>query len=88
MKFLEDEENKVILEVTGETHTICNIIRKRLMEQDNVSAAAYEITHPLIGQPELEVHGSNPKESLITASNTVKEEVAEFKDTLIDAFGE
>lgn len=58
------------------------------MAQDEVSAAAYDITHPLIGQPEFEVVSSNPKESLITASETVKSEANEFKDAIIEAFNE
>lgn len=88
MKYIKDEPEHVVLEITGETHTICNILRKRLMAQDEVSAAAYDITHPLIGQPEFEVVSSNPKESLITASETVKNEAEEFKEVLTKAFNE
>ena len=72
MKYIKEDEGHLVLEITGETHTICNILRKRLMQQDEVSAAAYDITHPLIGQPEFDVVSPNPKESLITASETVK----------------
>lgn len=88
VKYIKDEPEHVVLEITGETHTICNILRKRLMAQDEVSAAAYDITHPLIGQPEFEVVSSNPKESLITASETVKNEAEEFKEVLTKAFNE
>ena len=88
MKYLRNDEEHVVLEVTGESHTICNILRKRLMSQDEVSAAAYDITHPLIGQPEFEIVSSNPQQSLITASETVKSEASEFKEALMDAFNE
>ena len=88
MKYLRNDEEHVVLEITGETHTICNILRKRLMSQEEVSAAAYDITHPLIGQPEFEVVSSNPQQSLTTAAETVKSEANEFKEALIDAFNE
>ena len=88
MKFIKKEDEDVVLEITGETHTICNILRKRLMDQDEVKAAAYDITHPLIGQPEFEVVSSNPIESLVTASETVKSEASEFKEALQNAFNE
>lgn len=88
MKYIKEEDEHIVLEITGESHTICNILRKRLMSQEEVSAAAYDITHPLIGQPEFEVVSSNPKESLITASETVKSEASEFKEALITAFNE
>lgn len=88
MKYLRNDEEHVVLEITGESHTICNILRKRLMSQEEVSAAAYDITHPLIGQPEFEVVSSNPQQSLITAAETVKSEANEFKEALTDAFNE
>lgn len=88
MKYLRNDEEHVVLEITGESHTICNILRKRLMSQEEVSAAAYDITHPLIGQPEFEVVSSNPQQSLATAAETVKSEANEFKEALTDAFNE
>ncbi|MEE3324292.1 MAG: DNA-directed RNA polymerase subunit L [Methanosphaera sp.] len=88
MKYLRNDEEHVVLEITGESHTICNILRKRLMSQEEVSAAAYDITHPLIGQPEFEVVSSNPQQSLTTAAETVKSESNEFKEALTDAFNE
>lgn len=88
MKYIKEDEGHIVLEITGETHTICNILRKRLMAQDEVSAAAYDITHPLIGQPEFEIVGSNPQESLVTAAENIKEEASEFKEILTSAFDE
>ena len=88
MKYLRNDEEHVVLEITGESHTICNILRKRLMSQEEVSAAAYDITHPLIAQPEFEVVSSNPQQSLTTAAETVKSEANEFKEALTDAFNE
>ncbi|MBO7718578.1 MAG: DNA-directed RNA polymerase subunit L [Methanosphaera sp.] len=86
MKVVEEQDNRLVFEITGEGHTICNILRKRLMSQDEVTAAAYDITHPLVGQPEFEVNSSNPRESIKTASETIKEEANEFKDAIVKAF--
>ena len=88
MKVIEEQPEKLVLEITGETHTLCNILRKRLMNQEEVDAAAYDITHPLIGQPEFEVRSSNPRESMVVVAQTVKEEALEFKDALVTAFEE
>ena len=86
MKVVDEQDNRLVFEVTGESHTIFNILRKRLMSQDEVTAAAYDITHPLVGQPEFEVNSPNPRESIKTASETIKEEAAEFKDAVTKAF--
>ena len=48
MKVIEEQPEKLVLEITGESHTICNILRKRLMDYDEVDAAAYDITHPFL----------------------------------------
>ncbi len=88
MKIITEESDKLILEVTGETDTICNILRKRLMQQDDVKSAAYDITHPLIGQPELEVNSPNPRQSIVDALETVKEETSEFKEVITEALEE
>ena len=86
MKLINEESDKIVMEVTGETHTLCNILRKRLMQQDEVTAAAYDITHPLIGQPEFEVHSPNPRESIKTAAEHIKEEAASFKEIVNKEF--
>ena len=88
MKYVKKEDEHYVIEITGETHTICNVLRKRLMSQDEVRASAYDITHPLIGQPEFEVVSDNPKESLITACEQIKTEAAEFQDELLKVFNE
>ena len=86
MKVLKEESDRMAVEITNETHTICNILRKRLMSQDEVKAAAYDITHPLVGQPEFEVCSDNPRESIKTASETIKNEAIDFKEALIKGF--
>ncbi|PAV08288.1 DNA-directed RNA polymerase subunit L [Methanosphaera cuniculi] len=88
MKIIEEQPDSLVLEITGESHTICNILRKRIMSKDELIAAAYDITHPLIGEPEFEVHCENPKEVLVEAAEEVKQEANDFKDALIKAFDE
>jgi DNA-directed RNA polymerase subunit L len=88
MKILEDQPDKLLIEFTGETHTLCNLLRKRIMQEDEVTAAAYDITHPIVGQPEFEIHSPNPRESLKHASENIKEECQEFKSVLIKELGD
>ena len=84
MKIIEEEENKLIIELTGETHTLCNVLRKEIMKDEVVKAAAYDITHPVVGQPEFEIQGENPRQSLVDASEKVKNEALQFKDLIIE----
>lgn len=44
-------EMEIVFE--GETHTLCNVLRSILMEDEKVKAAAYSIDHPIVGEPQL-----------------------------------
>jgi DNA-directed RNA polymerase subunit L len=84
MKVIKDTKKELEIEITGESHSLCNTLRKTLMEDDDVEAAAYVIEHPIIGEPKLYVKAKNPKKSLKLAAETVKSRCEEFK-VLIDS---
>ncbi len=35
------------IEVEGAGHTLCNLLQKKLLEEENVDLAGYDIPHPL-----------------------------------------
>lgn len=80
MKVIKDTKKELEIEITGETHSLCNTLRKTLMEDKEVEAAAYVIEHPIIGEPKLYVKAKNPKKSLKKAAETVKSRCDELKD--------
>lgn len=82
MKIITDKKNELEIEITGETHTLCNALRRALMEDKDVEAAAYVIEHPIIGEPKLYVRAKNPKKSLKNAAETLKSRCDEFKELL------
>jgi DNA-directed RNA polymerase subunit L len=84
MKVIKDTKKELEIEITGESHSLCNTLRKTLMEDEDVEAAAYVIEHPIIGEPKLYVKAKNPKKSLKQAAETVKSRCEEFK-LLIDS---
>jgi DNA-directed RNA polymerase subunit L len=84
MKVIKDTKKELEIEITGESHSLCNTLRKTLMEDEDVEAAAYVIEHPIIGEPKLYVKAKNPKKSLKQAAETVKSRCQEFK-VLIDS---
>lgn len=87
MKVITDKRRELEIEITGESHTLCNALRKALMEDEDVEAAAYVIDHPIIGEPKLQIRAKNPKKSLKTAAELVKSKCSEFKD-IIESFEE
>ena len=82
MKVIKDTKKELEIEITGETHSLCNTLRKTLMEDEDVEAAAYVVEHPIIGEPKLYVKAKNPKKSLKLAAETVKAQCDELKDLI------
>jgi len=82
MKIIRDEKNELELIFKGETHTLCNALRKILLEDETVKAVAYSIDHPIIGEPHMYIRGENPKESLKNAAEILKERSKEFKNLI------
>jgi DNA-directed RNA polymerase subunit L len=84
MKIIKDTKKELEIEITGESHSLCNALRKTLMEDKDVEAAAYVVEHPIIGEPKLYVKAKNPRKSLKKAAETIKSRCDEFK-TLIES---
>jgi len=85
MKIIKDTKKELEIEIEGESHTLCNALRNILMEDKDVSSAAYVIEHPIVGEPKLYINAKNPKKSLKKASETLKSRCGEFKDLIAAA---
>ncbi|GAB6055375.1 DNA-directed RNA polymerase subunit L [Methanobacterium alkalithermotolerans] len=82
MEIITSKRYELEILVEGETHTLCNALRKILMEDETVKSAAYAIEHPIVGEPKLYIKAKSPKKSLKIAAETLKERCEEFKGLL------
>ena len=64
LKVIESDKGMLRLEIVGEDHTFCNVIRKDLWQDKNVDIAGYSIRHALVDNPVLIVESDNPKKSI------------------------
>jgi DNA-directed RNA polymerase subunit L len=51
VKVLKKTANELKIEVEGIGHGLCNLIQKRLLEEESVDLAGYDIPHPLASNP-------------------------------------
>lgn len=82
IEILNSTKLELELMIPGESHTICNALRKILMEDDEIDYAVYGIDHPLIGEPKITIKAKrtkSPKKALLRASTKLKEQSEEFK---------
>ncbi len=77
---LEDSKNKLVVEIKGEGHALCNALKTELWNNKKVKVAGYNIAHPLIGVPKLviETESGNAKEALAEAAKIVKKDAEAF----------
>jgi DNA-directed RNA polymerase subunit L len=47
VKVLKKTPDELKIEVEGAGHTLCNLLQKRLLEEEHVDLAGYDIPHPL-----------------------------------------
>jgi DNA-directed RNA polymerase subunit L len=82
IKILNENKNRIELEVIGEDHTLCNSIRDELWNQENVEISAYNIKHQLINNPIMlvETKKGDPKKALQNAILSLKKKIKEIKD--------
>lgn len=82
IKILEEKKGKLVFEMTGQGHTLANILRKELWNDDHVKVAAYTIEHPLVGEPQfiLETDGEDPKKVLKSAVKRLVKQMEKLKE--------
>ncbi len=79
---IEETKNKLVLNIAGGGHTICNAIKNTVSQDKNVKIAAYKIDHPLIGEPEMiiETNGKvSPKAAIKKAIKKLSNDADKLK---------
>ena len=82
LKILEDKKKRLVFELKGEDHTLCNALREELWNDKSVTVAAYNISHPLVGIPKfiIETNGKTaPRKALKNAISRLKRRNTELK---------
>lgn len=82
VQLLEEEDSEMKVKIVGEGHTFANVLRKKLHEEEGVDLAAYNIDHPLLSDPILQVGTSgkkSPKEALADVAEELGKEYEEVQ---------
>jgi DNA-directed RNA polymerase subunit L len=72
---LKKSDNELKIEIQGTSHGLCNLIQKRLLEDEHVDFAGYDVPHPLASSPIIfiKMKGKHkPEDALVTAALKVK----------------
>ncbi|MEE9323219.1 MAG: RpoL/Rpb11 RNA polymerase subunit family protein [Candidatus Aenigmarchaeota archaeon] len=75
---LENGNEKMILEVRGETHTFLNLLRENIWKAGG-RQASYMIEHPYLSEPKLTVRAKNPKKIMDNAAQMIIDQTKDFE---------
>lgn len=76
IKVLQNEKNRLVVEIKDEDATLCNSIRRELSKDEKVKAAAYSQDHPSSDSFKLivETTGKDPKDAILDAIKNLKKD--------------
>ena len=76
LKLLRKDDGLLEFETKGEDHTLLNIVRETLKDQEGVLFAAYRTNHPILANPIFYVRtkqAENPIEAIKEATNNISD---------------
>lgn len=81
LNIIEDKKNRLVFELKGEGHSLCNALRKELWNDSHVKAAAYTIEHPLVGVPRfiLDTDGADTYKTITGAIKRLQKQTAKIR---------
>ncbi len=82
LNILEESPKRLVAELKGAGHTLCNTLKVELWSNKHVKVATYSISHPLVGVPKIIVETDGevkPKKALADAASRLAEEAGKLK---------
>jgi len=79
---LKKAPNELKIEIEGAGHTLCNLLQKKLLENEGVEIAGYDVPHPLASNPVFYIRTKGkikPEEALKQAIEKARKMSEELK---------
>ena len=77
LKVTDKGKDSIRIEVSGETHTLLNLLRENAWTA-GARQASYTIKHPYLSQPEMYVVAADPKKTLASAAQITIDQAQDF----------
>lgn len=79
---MKSNDEEIQLEVKGEGHSFCNALQNFLLKDPAIEFSGYRISHPLVGEPILNIRTKGkkrPEQSAMDAATALQKELEEIK---------
>ena len=80
---INEDSNNLSIEIEGESHTLCNLLRQKLWELE-VDSCGYNLKHPIISSPILSVESSKtkPRKVIVSSVDEIRKDIKELRNEL------
>jgi DNA-directed RNA polymerase subunit L len=80
IEVLEKTKKRLVFDLVGADHTLCNSLKNELWNDKSVQVAAYNVEHPLKGIPRMiiETTAKDPKKALVDAAARLAKKNKDF----------
>jgi len=78
VEIISKTKTKLEIKLPSADHTLCNAIKEKLNQNENVKVATYAVRHPLVGVPQFMVETNTkttPLEAFVKAAKELKSEL-------------
>jgi len=85
INILEESKDRLVVELVGADHALCNAIKSELWKNKKVKVSGYNIAHPLVGVPKIvvETESGDPKKVLADAVKAIKKDADDFNKAFV-----
>ncbi|MEM2142052.1 MAG: DNA-directed RNA polymerase subunit L [Candidatus Thorarchaeota archaeon] len=90
INLIESSDYDLKIEIVGEGHSFCNLLRRTLLEEPSVEFAGYALKHPLLSNPvfTLRTRDHQAKTVLREALEKMLARVEEFRKEFVNSWKE
>jgi DNA-directed RNA polymerase subunit L len=83
LELVEKGENSRMIRIIDEDHTLCNLLRHELQEEDKVLAASYTLGHPLTEHPKFFVKAEkSPERVMADVADKIAKDLEDLHEQL------
>lgn len=86
LSVFEQTKNRLVFEIKGEGHSLCNLLKKELYNDETIITAGYVIEHPQVGVPKFFIEtkaGTSSKDALLDAIKRLKKQNEKFEELFL-----
>ena len=90
LRLVSKTDKRMEIEIIGETDTVLNLLKQRLLADPSVETATYVMGHPYLDNPlfVVETKSGKAEAALKNAAKEIRQQFDEFETLLVRATGQ